>query len=270
MKSVFRDDILEGKVAFVTGGGSGICKGITEAFLAHGAHATIVGRKADRLGAAADELKKRTGRDVLAAPCDVRKPDEVQAALAATLERFGRIDIIVNGAAGNFLAPAAALSPNGFRTVVEIDTVGTWNVCRAAFDAHLRDHGGHILNISATLHYAATPLQVHASAAKAGVDAITRTLAVEWGKLGIQVNGIAPGPIDGTEGMARLAPGGMREAAMKSVPLGRLGTIEDVAHCALFLVSGAASYVHGETIVVDGGAWLLGVGAMLRSMGIDG
>ena len=269
MKSVFRSDILEGKVAFITGGGSGICKGIAEAFLAHGARATIVGRKADRLSAAAEEMKAASGRDVLAAPCDVRKPEEVDAALQATLDRFGRIDVVVNGAAGNFLAPAAALSSNGFKTVMEIDTVGTWNVCRASFEKYLRDHGGHILNITATLHYAATPLQVHASAAKAGVDAITRTLAVEWGPLGIQVNGIAPGPIDGTEGMTRLAPGGMREATIQGVPLRRLGTVEDVANCALYLTSGAASYVNGETVVVDGGAWLLGMGAVMKMMGID-
>lgn len=269
MKSVFRNDILHGKVAFVTGGGSGICKGIAEAFLAHGAKVTIVGRKADRLEAAAKELTEKTGGEVLAAPCDVRKPEEVERALQASLDRFERLDIVVNGAAGNFLAPAAALSYNGFRTVMEIDTIGTWNVCRAAFEKALRDHGGHVLNITATLHYAATPLQVHASAAKAGVDAITRTLAVEWGPLGIQVNGIAPGPIDGTEGMSRLAPGEMRDATIRSVPLRRLGTVEDVAQCALWLTSGAASYVNGETVVVDGGAWLLGMGAVMKSMGID-
>ena len=270
MKSVFRDDILEGKVAFVTGGGSGICKGIAEAFLAHGAKGvTILGRKADRLSAAADEMKQKSGRDVLAAPCDVRKPEQIEAAIDATLERFGRIDIVVNGAAGNFLAPAAALSYNGFKTVMEIDTIGTFNVCRASFEKYLRDHGGHILNVSATLHYAATPLQIHASAAKAGVDSITRTLALEWGPLGIQVNGIAPGPIDGTEGMSRLAPGEMREAQIKGIPLRRLGTIEDVANCALYLTSGAASYVNGETIVVDGGAWLPGMGKFMTMLGID-
>lgn len=269
MKSVFRSDILDGKVVFVTGGGSGICKGIADALVAHGARATIVGRKADRLAAAAAEMTQAHGREVLAAPCDVRKPEDVEAALQATLDRFGRIDVVVNGAAGNFLAPAAALSYNGFRTVMEIDAIGTWNVCRASFEKYLRDHGGHILNITATLHYAATPLQVHASAAKAGVDAITRTLAVEWGPLGIQVNGIAPGPIDGTEGMTRLAPGEMRDATIKGVPLRRLGTIDDIAQCALWLTSGAASYVNGETVVVDGGAWLLGMGGVMKAMGVD-
>jgi peroxisomal 2,4-dienoyl-CoA reductase len=264
--SVFKDDILEGKVAFVTGGGSGICKGITEAFMAHGAHAAIVGRKADRLGAAARELAERTGRECLAAPADVREPAKVEAAIEQTLDRFGRIDIVVNGAAGNFLCPAAQLSYNAFKTVVDIDSVGTWNVSRAAFARTLRDHGGLILNISATLHYAATPLQAHASAAKAAVDSLTKSLALEWGSLGIRVNAIAPGPIADTEGMARLAPPDMKEKLEKAIPLQRWGTVADIAHAAVFLASDAASYVHGEVFVVDGGAWLPGMGAAF-SMG---
>lgn len=264
--SVFRDDILAGKVAFVTGGGSGICKGITEAFLAHGAKAAIVGRKADRLEAAAKELSEATGSECLAVPGDVRDPKLVEAALDATLDRFGRIDIVVNGAAGNFLCPAAALSYNAFKTVVEIDTIGTWNVTRAAFERTLRDNGGVVLNISATLHYAATPLQMHASAAKAAIDSMTRSLALEWGSMNIRVNAIAPGPIDDTEGMTRLAPKDMKAKLEKAVPLGRFGKVEDVANAALFLASDAASYVHGEVFVVDGGAWLPGMGAAF-SMG---
>ncbi|MBX3275302.1 MAG: SDR family oxidoreductase [Sandaracinaceae bacterium] len=257
--SVFRDDILAGKVAFVTGGGSGICKGITRAFLAHGAECAIVGRKADRLAEAAAELEKETARACLAVPADVRDPKLVEAALDATLDRFGKIDIVVNGAAGNFLCPAAALSYNGFRTVMEIDTLGTWHVTRAAFERGLRDRGGVVINISATLHYAATPLQMHASAAKAAIDAMTRNLALEWGSMNIRVNAIAPGPIDDTEGMTRLAPKDMKDKLEKAVPLGRFGTVEDVANAALFLASDAASYVHGEVFVVDGGAWLPGM-----------
>jgi peroxisomal 2,4-dienoyl-CoA reductase len=263
MKSVFRTDILDGKVAFVTGGGSGICKGITDTLMAHGARAVILGRKVERLEEAAKELSAKTGKECLAVGCDVRDPKQVEAALDQALARFGRIDIVVNGAAGNFIAPAAGLSYNGFKTVLEIDAMGTYNVCRASFDKYLRDHGGHILNITATLHYGATALQIHASAAKAGVDAITRTLAVEWGSLGIQVNGIAPGAIDGTEGLTRLAPPGFREKIQSGIPLGRLGTIDDIAQCALWLVSGAASYVSGEIVVVDGGAWLRGTGSMM-------
>jgi peroxisomal 2,4-dienoyl-CoA reductase len=264
-QSVFQKDILAGKVAFVTGGGSGICMGITRQLMLHGASAAILGRKTGRLAESASELEEVSGQSCLAATCDVRDPKAVEAALAATLERFGRIDIVINGAAGNFLAPASQLSYNGFKTVLEIDTIGTFNVCRAAFDAWLRDHGGVILNISATLHYGATPMQVHASAAKAAIDSITRTLAVEWAELGIRVNGIAPGPIDGTEGMSRLAPGAMKDRMIGSIPIKRFGTIDEVANVALFLCSDAASLIHGTTIVADGGAWM----GMSRSLMLE-
>lgn len=259
--SVFRSDILEGQVAFVTGGGSGICKGIARAYMAHGARAVIMGRKAERLEAAAKELREATGRECLATPGDVRDPKQVEAALDRALERFGRLDVVVNGAAGNFLCPASQLSYNAFKTVLDIDSIGTWNVCRAAFERRLRDHGGSILNISATLHYAATPLQAHASAAKAAIDSLTKSLALEWGPMGIRVNAIAPGPIDDTEGMTRLAPPDMKAKLEGAVPLKRFGTVEDVANVALFLASGAAGYVNGAIVVVDGGAWLPGMGA---------
>ncbi|MFO0627912.1 MAG: SDR family oxidoreductase [Polyangiales bacterium] len=264
MASAFRPDLLAGKTAFVTGGGSGICKGIARAFLAHGARVVIVGRKADRLAEAAAELTAETGSACVAAPADVRDGAQVNAALDLCLAQFGGVDIVVNGAAGNFLAPAAQLSNNGFRTVLDIDACGTFNVSRAAFDKALRERGGVILNISATLHYSATMLQVHASAAKAAVDAVTRTLAVEWGPLGVRVVGIAPGPIDGTEGMARLAPPGMKDALTEAIPLRRFGTIEEMGDLAVFLVSDAARYIHGETVVADGGAWL---GASARYLG---
>ncbi len=253
--SVFRNDVLAGKVALVTGGGSGICYGIAERMMEHGAVAAIVGRKAERLEKSAKELSEKTGKECLALPCDVRDPVAVGAALARTIERFGKLDILVNGAAGNFLAPAAQLSPNGFKTVLEIDAMGTFNVTRAAFDAWLRDHGGVVLNISATLHLAATPLQIHASAAKAAIDSMTRSFALEWASLGIRVNGIAPGPIDDTEGMSRLAPGDVKERVLKMIPIGRFGTIREIADIALFLSTDAASLIHGETLVADGGAW---------------
>ena len=259
--SVFKDDILAGKVAFVTGGGSGICKGIARAYMAHGAKVAIMGRKADRLEAAADELAAATGSECLATPGDVRDPKNVEAALDATIERFGALDVLVNGAAGNFLCPASQLSYNGMKTVMEIDALGTWHVCRAAFERALRDRGGSILNISATLHYAATPLQAHASAAKAAVDSMTKSLALEWGPMGIRVNAIAPGPIDDTEGMTRLAPPDMKQKLQAAVPLKRFGTVDDVANMALFLASDGASYVNGAIVVVDGGAWLPGMGA---------
>lgn len=254
--SVFRQDVLEKKVAFVTGGGSGICKGIAHAFAAHGADVAIVGRKADRLEATANELSAATGRRILALPADVREPETIEAALDATIAKLGRADIIVNGAAGNFLCPASQLSYNAFRTVMAIDALGTFNVSRAAFDKWLRDNGGHIINISATLHYTATPLQIHASAAKAAVDSVTRSLALEWGGSGIRVNGIAPGPIADTVGMAKLAPGEMTEKLMQMIPIQRFGRIDEIASVAVFLCTSAASLIHGATIVADGGAML--------------
>jgi 2,4-dienoyl-CoA reductase [(3E)-enoyl-CoA-producing], peroxisomal len=191
----------------------------------------------------------------LALAADVRVPEQIEQAVAATVEHFGRIDIVVNGAAGNFLCKAEELSPNGFGTVVDIDLKGTFNVCRAAF-AHLKEHRGQVLNISATLHYLGTPMQLHVSAAKAGVDALTRNLAVEWGRHGIRVNAIAPGPIADTEGMKRLVPEPIKEKIRQNVPLGRFGLIKDIEHAAVFLCSDAASYINGAVLVVDGGHWL--------------
>jgi len=251
---VFRPDVLAGRVALVTGGGSGICRGIAAAYARFGADVCIVGRSRERLVETAAEIKRDTGRDVLAHAADVRKPDEVASAIAATVARFGKLDTLVNGAAGNFLAPAAALSPNGFRTVIDIDLCGTFNTARAAFEALSQSGDALVLNISATLHYHGTPLQIHASAAKAGVDAVTRNLAVEWGRFGVRVCGIAPGPIAETEGMKRLAPSGDVVAmAKKAIPAGRFGAIDEIAAAAVFLRSSAALYVTGHVLVVDGG-----------------
>lgn len=250
---VFRDGVLAGHVALVTGGGTGICRGIAHAYARFGADVCIVSRKQDVLDKTAAELRAATGREVLGVAADVRQPDDVARAIANTVERFGKLDTLVNGAAGNFLAPAAGLSPNGFRTVIDIDLVGTFNAARAAFE-HLRASGnGLVLNISATLHYHGTPLQVHASAAKAGVDAITKNLAVEWGQFGIRSCGIAPGPIGDTEGMKRLAPGDATEKMTRHIPARRFGTIDEIAAAAVYLRSPAAAYVSGHVIVVDGG-----------------
>ncbi len=251
--SVFRPDILAGHVALITGGGSGICKGIAHAFAAHGANVCITSRKQEALDAAAAEIAAATGGQVLAVAADVRELEALQNVAAKTIERFGRLDTLVNGAAGNFLAPAAALSSNAFKTVVDIDLIGTFHGCKAAFEALQASGDALILNISATLHYHGTPLQLHPSAAKAGVDALTKNLAVEWGPMGIRVNGIAPGPIGDTEGMRRLAPGEVGDKLRKHIPLGRLGRIDEIAQAAVYLRSAAASYITGAVLVVDGG-----------------
>jgi peroxisomal 2,4-dienoyl-CoA reductase len=195
------------------------------------------------------------GGEAVAVAADVRNPEQVEQALAKTIERFGKIDIVVNGAAGNFLCRAEDLSPNGFGTVVDIDLKGTFNVCRAAFQ-ELKKNQGQILNISATLHYLGTPMQLHVSAAKAGVDALTRNLAVEWGRYGIRVNAIAPGPIEDTEGMKRLIPEPIKQKLRNGIPLGRFGLIADIEKAAVFICSDAASYINGVVLVVDGGHWL--------------
>jgi peroxisomal 2,4-dienoyl-CoA reductase len=250
---VFRADALAGHVAVITGGGTGICRGIAAAYARFGCDVCIVSRKADVLAQAATELSAATGRTVLAHAADVRDPDAIAGAIEAARARFGKVDTLINGAAGNFLAPAAALTPGGFRTVVDIDLNGSFLAARAAFPA-LRDAGdGLIVNITATLHYHGTPLQIHASAAKAGVDAITRNLAVEWGGAGVRVVSIAPGPIGDTEGIRRLAPGDLGDKFARAIPMGRFGTIDEIAATAVFLRSAAAAYITGTVVVVDGG-----------------
>jgi peroxisomal 2,4-dienoyl-CoA reductase len=259
-EQIFVDGILKGHVALVTGGGTGITGGVARALAKAGANVALVSRKIEHLEPAAAAINDTRNGDAnvgeaVAVAADVREYEKVEEAVQAAIAKFGKVDIVVNGAAGNFLCKAEELSPNGFGTVVDIDLKGTFNVCRAAF-AQLKEHRGHILNISATLHYLGTPMQLHVSAAKAGVDALTRNLAVEWGRYGIRVNGIAPGPIEDTEGMSRLVPAPIKEKLRQNIPLGRFGRISDIETAAVFLCSDAASFINGEVIVVDGGQWL--------------
>ena len=253
-QNIFAEGILSGRVALVTGGGTGITGGVARALAESGARVALVSRKMEHLEPAAEKIRS-AGGEAFAIAADVRQPEDVERAIAQTLELTGRLDILVNGAAGNFLCAAEELSPNGFGTVVDIDLKGTFNVCRAAFP-ELKKNGGSILNISATLHYLGTPYQLHVSAAKAGVDALTRNLAVEWGRYGIRVNAVAPGPIEDTEGMSRLVPEQVKEKLKRKIPLGRFGRIRDIEQASVFLCSDAASFINGAVLVVDGGQWL--------------
>jgi len=251
----FTRDALQRKVALITGGGTGINYGVARALGLHGCKIVITGRRKEVLDNAADNLGKE-GITAFGVQGDVRKYEHCERAVAAALDKYGKIDILVNGAAGNFLSAAEDLTINGFKTVVEIDTFGTFFMCKAAFEA-LKATKGTIINISANLHNPATKFQVHAAAAKAGVDVITRTLALEWGKYGIRSVGIAPGPIGGTEGVSRLSGGGERLNQLKTfIPLGRMGHVDDVGQAAVFLSSSAASFITGQIILVDGGASL--------------
>jgi 2,4-dienoyl-CoA reductase [(3E)-enoyl-CoA-producing], peroxisomal len=253
-KTIFCEGILKDYVALVTGGGTGITGGVARALAEAGARVALVSRKMEHLEPAAEAINQGGGQ-AFAVAADVRNPEEVGKAVGATLDHFGKLDIVVNGAAGNFLCAAEELSPNGFGTVVDIDLKGTFNVCRAAF-AELKKNRGQILNISATLHYLGTPMQLHVSAAKAGIDALTRNLAVEWGRFGIRVNAIAPGPIGDTEGMKRLVPEPIKEKLRQRIPLARFGEIADIEKAAVFLCSEAAGFINGTVLVVDGGHWL--------------
>src|SRR4029079_7378419 len=253
-ETIFADGVLKGRVAFVTGGGTGITGGVARSFAKAGASVALVSRKMDHLQPAADAINQDGGK-AIPIVADVRQPDAVEQAVAQTIEQLGKIDIVVNGAAGNFLCAAEEMSPECFGTVIDIDLKGTFNVCRATV-AQLKEHRGQILNISATLHYVGTPLQLHVAAAKVGVDALTRNLAVEWGRYGIRVNGIAPGPIEDTEGMQRLVPEHVKDRLRKNIPLGRFGRIADIEKAAVFICSEAASYINGVVLVVDGGQWL--------------
>lgn len=269
--------------------GSGICYEIGHQLLLHGCNGLVIcGRREDVLKEASTRLNAVTGGDGTNCSrcrykvCDVRDPSQCQLAVQFCMDTFGQMDILINGAAGNFLAEASNLSPNGFKTVLEIDTMGTFNMCRASFPylkKYSSEDGAVIINISATLQYGATWFQVHASAAKSAVDSLTRSLALEWGVHKIRVNGIAPGPIANTPGTTKLAPPLLssknedKKSNLKSIinqiPLRRMGESLDIAMAAVFLCSSAGSYVSGDVLVVDGGQWLYKPPILPREMVSD-
>ncbi|CAM4103804.1 SDR family oxidoreductase [Corallococcus exiguus] len=262
--SVFKDGLLKGKTAFVSGGSSGINLGIATAFVKAGAKVAINGRNVEKLEGAVKGLQAHGTAMGVAA--DVRDYASVEKALQQVKDAYGEIDVLVCGAAGNFPAPVLGMSSNGFKAVMDIDVLGTFNVSRAAFE-HLRKPGAAVINISAPQAYLPMAMQAHVCAAKAGVDMLTRVLAIEWGGTGVRVNAITPGPIEGTEGMSRLAPSeGARQKLAEALPLQRFGKPDDIARLALFLSSDAASYITGAIMVCDGGQSLLGGAAVLQAI----
>ena len=263
---IFQAGLLRGTVALVTGGGTGIGLGVSTCLARAGADVAIASRKPEHLEPAAEELRQH-GTRILAVECNVREPDSVRVAVQRTGEQLGRLDLLVNNAAGNFYAPSATLSPNAWRAVVETDLYGTMFCCQAVYPVMKAQGGGRIVSISMTLHYRGWPLMAHATAAKAGVDALSRTLALEWAPDRIRVNVIAPGPIP-TEGVKKAftppEAGGVPDLfkmdayARSAIPLGRWGTPEDIGQMVTYLASPAGDWITGAIFVVDGGAWLGG------------
>lgn len=264
--SIFRAGLLDGQVALVTGGGSGIGFGIAEQLAGLGAHVVLASRSIERVEAAAARLVEAGGK-ASAVSVDVRDTDRVRAVVVEAAARHGRLDILVNNAAGNFYVPSESMSANAWRSVIEIDLYGTFFCSQAVMPVMREQGGGRIVNVSMTLHYRGWPMMAHATAAKAGVDALTRTLALEWAPSRIRVNAVAPGPIP-TEGVRKAfaAPSGatdpsgleraMTEHAERTIPLGRWGTPADIGQMVVYLASPAGDWITGSIFVVDGGEWL--------------
>ncbi len=262
MGTAFGEKILNGKVALITGGGSGINLAIAERFAQQGAKVALVGRTQEKLDNAVRGIES-SGGTAAGFAADVRDYDALASAVSSARSQLGELDILVCGAAGNFPAPALGMSANGFKAVVDIDLLGTFNACRAAYE-HLRKPGASIVNISATQAFVPMAMQAHVCAAKAGVDMVTRTLALEWGPNGVRVNSIAPGAVDDTEGMRRLAPNEKaRTFVTKMIPLGRFAEKGEIADLALFLCSDSARFITGTVMVCDGGQSL---GSMFSQM----
>ncbi|KAI0890026.1 NAD(P)-binding protein [Annulohypoxylon maeteangense] len=269
VSNVWKQGIFDGRVVFVTGGAGSICSAQTRALVHLGANACIIGRNQEKTDAAAKDIAtSREGAKVIGiGGCDVRNPDDLVKAAERCVKELGAIDYVIAGAAGNFVAPISGLTSNGFKTVMEIDVLGTFNTVKATIpyliESAARNKGspggvtgGRIIYVSATFHYTAMPMQAHVMAAKASVDSIMASVAVEYGPYGVTSNVIAPGGIGGTEGMERLSSSRADiNTAASGIPLGRFGFVKDIADATVYLFSDAANYVSGEVLVVDGADW---------------
>lgn len=254
MLATFNKNLFNGKLALITGGGSGINLGITRALMEFGCTTIILSRNEQKLQKISSELEKETHQKCHYISADVRHFQDLESKIKETLSTLDKkIDFLFCGAAGNFLVPFNEMSPNAFKTVIDIDLMGTFHTVKACVPFMNKNPNTVIVNITATLQYLNMPLQAHASAAKAAIDSLTVSLANELAP--IRVVGIAPGPIEGTEGLTRLLPASFKKSKLEIIPMGRFGTAEDIASAALFLCSPAASYITATILVVDGGSW---------------
>ena len=257
-REILPRDLFSGKTVFITGGGSGINLGIAHSFAALGANISICGRSQDRLDGAAAGLRE-LGAKVFAQSADVRSPEQLQFAMNGTRDALGNIDVLICGAAGNFLVQGENLSSNGFKTVIDIDLVGSFNASRTAFE-QLKATRGSIIFISAPMAHMAHAYQAHVGPAKAGVEMLMRNLALEWGPHGIRSNSIIPGFIEDTEGMRRISSDASADSFIQNIPLRRMGMTQEIGQAAAFLASPLAAYITGTSLWVDGGQALSGSG----------